>query len=224
YSSNVQCRVASDVLIPDPGKPIACSISCKMGSQLNRVLKKDGRVTMELSNSSKKFKDFLNAKGIPSSEYRQRPRDVGIGIVEAIESWKSAVSVANGGTIDIEKSSYLVLLYNSAGFYQMFRFRIQLPDPRGISWYYPQRTRDGQRNAAGHLNGDDKDGGRQFEWYSDSGGQLKYYPLAADAVWKSPQFRLEPLSEEAKVFGLITKAESYFPQQWAQATSKKQPR
>ena len=65
--------------------------------------------------------------------------------------------------------------------------------------------------SAGHLNGDDESGGRLFEWYSDSGGQLKYYPLAKEAQWESQKFRLEPLSEEARVFGLLTKAESYFP-------------
>jgi hypothetical protein len=211
---NQENKFIFDVLIANPEIPVQYGISCKMRGELNRV-SKDGRVTIELSNSSKKFKDYLNKRGIPANEYRSRAQDVGIGIVELVELWKHEVSRTNDGKIDTDKSGYLVLLYNKAGFYQLFWFRIQLPDPRNIHWYYPEiRTKKGEINSAGHLNGDDESGGRLFEWYSDSGGQLKYYPLATDAQWQSPEFRLEPLSEEARVFGLLTKAESYFPNQW----------
>jgi hypothetical protein len=106
-------------------------------------------------------------------------------------------------------------MYNKAGEYQVHWFAVALPDPNDIIWYYPNTSRKGEHRAAGHLNGDDRNGGRLFEWYGDSGGQLKYYPLATSAKWASARFSLEPISEEVSAFGLLSKVKMYFPARWA---------
>jgi hypothetical protein len=210
---NQENKFIFDVLLNDPTRPIQYGISCKMRSELNRI-KKDGRVTIELSNSVKKFADFLEIKGIKKSEYVNRPREVGKGIVELVGKWKNDVSIEQGGKIDVSKSCYLTLMYNDLGFYQLHWFKVDLPNPDELNWYYPEVVRNGQRVIAGHINGDDKNGGRVFEWYSDSGGQMKYYPLASSAVWSSPLFKLEPIPENASKIELSTKAKMYFPEQW----------
>ncbi len=202
-----------DVLVPDPNGKVQYGISCKMRGELDR-LNKDGRVTIELSNSVKKFQDYLAGKGIKPTKYTARASQVGVALVELVEEWKREASIEQGGLVDLAKSCYLTLMYNSAGFYQVHWFRLALPDPTKLRWYYPKIKVKGKTQIAGHLNGDDENGGRVFEWYSRSGGQLKYYPLAKDAIWASELFRLEPISPAQRRIDLVAKARMYFPQLW----------
>ncbi len=67
---------------------------------LNKV-QKEGRVTVELSNSSGKFWQYLRTKGIDQSNYRRKAQDTGVAIVELVEQWHTAVSIRNGGSIDL---------------------------------------------------------------------------------------------------------------------------
>lgn len=64
------------------------------------------------------------------------------------------------------------------------------------------------------LAGNDGEG-NLFEWYGESGGQFKYYPLASNAVWASDVFRLEPFGNIE--YGILNKAKIYFPKKWKQA-------
>jgi hypothetical protein len=57
--------------------------------------------------------------------------------------------------------------------------------------------------------------GMLFEWYGESGGQLKYYPLAVNAIWSSGRFQLEPLKNVGH--GILAKVAAYFPQLWSKA-------
>jgi hypothetical protein len=205
-----------DVLISDEESKSQYGISCKMRGELNR-LEKDGRVTIELSNSVKKFQDHLAAKGITPERYVSHARQVGVGLIELVEGWKRAASTEQSGQVDLTKSCYLALMYNAAGFYQMYWFHLALPDPSRLRWYYPKVKVKGKSQIAGHLNGDDKSGGHVFEWYSRSGGQLKYYPLAKDAIWASGRFRLEPIPDDKSKISLIAKAKAYFPKLWTTA-------
>jgi hypothetical protein len=64
------------------------------------------------------------------------------------------------------------------------------------------------------LRGRDEHG-TLFEWYGESGGQLKYYPLAESALWHSNIFRLEPLPKNWNdKHGILTKTKDYFPKLW----------
>ena len=61
-----------DVRLPNPDRvDVYYGISCKMRRELDRILK-DGRATIELSNSAKKFWADLNIRGIDQSNYRQQ--------------------------------------------------------------------------------------------------------------------------------------------------------
>jgi hypothetical protein len=136
-----------DVLITAGNSKTQYGISCKMRGELNR-LDKDGRVTIELSNSIKKFQDYLALKGIAPEKYVTRAKQVGGALVDLVEQWKRVVSL----------------------------------------------EQDGQ-----------------------SGGQLKYYPLAKDALWASERFRLEPIPANRRTIDLAAKAQMYFPELWAKS-------
>lgn len=186
-------------------------ISCKMRSELDRI-DRDGRVTIEVSNSLGKFWDYLHTKGITHADYRAEPVKVGISLVELVHSWEEAEGVAEN--IDTAHSCYLVLSWNRSGLYQLHQFPLRLFDPEAITWHFPVVARQGSNETARRLVGDDAYG-TLVEWYGESGGQLKYYPFATEAMWCSERFTLEPLPEER--YGVAHKAAEYFPELWAQA-------
>lgn len=207
-----------DVLVPLPtNTKVKYGISCKMRGELNKALVEDGRVTMELSNSSKQFWRYLQTFGIDEANYRNKPREVGIRIIELIESWHRLASATMADTIDLTRSSYLVLSWSTKRYYQLHQFTLNLPNPNTLQWYFPlKRTKDGEE-PANRLCGAD-DSGVVFEWYGQSGGQLKYYPLVRNSIWTSKIFQLEPLpSLENMKYGIIAKTKSYFPTQWQKA-------
>lgn len=216
----------------DVAVPIAAGlykgISCKMRRELNRVLNRDHRVSLELSNSAQQFWDYLEKRGIDHSNYKERPAEVGIALIELVTSWHYAESSLNGGNIDLDESSYLVLSWNRGGDYQLHQFPIYLPDPTSLIWDFPyvDRNRNKKRGRklksitedeeqeGRRIRGLDASGGTLFEWYGESGGQLKYFPLAETAIWSSPIFRLEPLPLPPSEYGLLAKVKQYFPKQW----------
>ncbi len=201
-------------------------ISCKMRGELNKAVDRvnrsglsvKGRISIELSNSAKYFWNQLKARGINESNYRGKPEETGIALVELVRSWHDAVSIQNGGIINLNKSFYFVLSWDRKGSYQLHQFVISLPNPKALHWHFPTKVgKSGEEEPAVRLSGDDEYG-PIFEWYGDTGGQLKYYPLAQNAIWVSDIFQLEPLptSDELE-YGIIAKARTYFPDQWATA-------
>lgn len=184
-------------------------ISCKMRGELKRIAR-DGRITIELSNSAGKFWTRLGEIGINQTNYKTRPAEVGRALLELVESWHEEVSIANGGNVDTERSIFLTLMWSPDGRYQLHQFPIQLPDPDSLRWYFAEA--DGELGRC--LKGDDNTG-TIIEWYGESGGQLKYYPLAKNAVWQSDVFTLEPLTPGE--YGIAKKAEVYFPEKWGSA-------
>jgi len=199
-------KAVFDVLLPDPDKPgVKYGLSCKMRGELDRI-DRDGRVTIELSNSAKKFWAHLKTKKTDEKNYKRRPRQVGVALVELVGQWHHASSVEQGGEVDLAASSYLVLSWNKKGWYQLHWFALELPDPDQLVWKFP---------TAGHLSGDDGSG-TVFEWYGESGGQLKYYPRADAAIWASNRFHLEPLPENLE-HGILAKVSAYYPNLWAEA-------
>lgn len=199
-----------DVLLPTEKPDVKYGLSCKMRSELNRI-DRDGRVTLELSNSAGKFWERLRERGIHQKNYKKHASEVGVVLIELVEAWHRAVSLQVNGNVDLARSAYLVLSWNRMGWYQLHQFPIYLPNPKSLTWYFPTTGR-GRR-----LRGDDKHG-NLFEWYGESGGQLKYYPLAKTALWASNRFRLEPLQNIEH--GILSKVSAYFPQQWAEANKK----
>lgn len=191
-----------DVLVPKaPKSTINFGISCKMRRELDQ-LAKTKRVYFELSNSSGYFSKRLRSMGI--RDYQKNPSAVGKTLLALLHEWHEAVSAEHGGAIDLDSSFYLVLSWNRKGFYQLFQFPIQLPKAGSLKWYFPTRL---------CLRGDDRHG-TLFEWYWDSGGQLKYYPLAKNAIWSSGLFKLEEIKDpKTEAFAKVS---TYFPELWKQ--------
>jgi hypothetical protein len=207
-----------DVRLPDPNiKGVNYGISCKMRREMDRV-DRDGRVTIEMSNSARKFWDHLSTKDINQANYKNYLSEVGESLIELVQQWHEEVSLENRGDVDLSKSSYLALSWNFDGLYQLYQFKLALLNAAELNWYFPIYVRRGREVVANHLNGDEKSG-RLFEWYGESGAQLKYYPLAETALWESERFRLEPLPQD-RDHGIISKAQAYFSEQWPEVSTE----
>jgi hypothetical protein len=208
-----ESKAIYDVHLPEPevvGQYVG--VSCKMRRELNRIAR-DGRVTLELSNSAGKFWTRLGELGINQTNYKTRPEEVGRALLELVESWHEAVSINNGGNVDIGRSFYLLLSWSRDARYQLHQFPIRLPDHGSLRWYFA-----GQGGELGRCLKGDNDTGTIIEWYGESGGQLKYYPLERNAVWQSDVFTLEPLTPGE--YGIAKKAEVYFPEKWRAANEE----
>jgi hypothetical protein len=210
-----ESKAIFDVLLSSESRVnVKYGLSCKMRRELNKI-ERTGRVSLELSNSAGQFWDHLRAKGIDQSNYRDRSLEVGVSLIEVVESWHQAVSLEQGGFVDLIKSSYLVLSWNQARYYQLHQFPLTLPNPYKLNWYFPIKKGG---NIGRRIAGDD-DSGTLFEWYGESGGQLKYYPAASTAIWASEIFQLEPLGNIE--YGILSKAAAYFPEKWVKASLDK---
>lgn len=203
-----------DVLIPDPKrKNVFFGVSCKMRRTLNDT-KRTGRVTLELSNSSGAFWERLRQMGIHQQNYKSRPLEVARALLSQEKEWHEAVGLDRNGVVDLSRSFYLVLLWNVNGQYQLFKFSLDLPEPTQLTWDFPVVENYGKAKIGRRLRGRDETG-TLFEWYGESGGQLKYYPLVEKALWKSEIFNLEPLPKYwNEKHGILTKARDYFPVRW----------
>ena len=181
--------------------PIKFGISCKMRRELNK-LEKTGRIYFELSNSAGYFWKQLKSRGITPKNYLKKPAAVGKALIDLVESWHCAVSTKCGETVNLNESFYFVLSWNKKGFYQLHQFAIHMPKPKSLKWHF---------STPRCLRGDDQHG-TLFEWYGESGGQLKYYPLAKSAQWHSEVFSLEPIKDLKG--GMLAKVATYFPEFW----------
>ena len=206
-----ESKAIFDVLLTNSADAkVKYGLSCKMRKELNRI-GRDGRVTVELSNSAGQFWDRLALRAVTTDNYKDHPQEVGNILVDLVRRWHRAAAIERKAAVDLAKSCYLVLSWNNAGLYQLHQFSLQLPDPEGLSWYFPTGVSRGVEKTARHINGDDSEG-RVFEWYGESGGQLKYYPKASSALWQSQPFRLEPLPDIEH--GIRAKVAAYFPELW----------
>ncbi len=198
-----ESKAIFDVLVPMSSDPeLYCGISCKM-RKLLKTVERTGRVTIEVSNSSGKFWEAIKACGL--EDYAAAPQKAGAALIEAVESWHHAVGIASGGKIALQESFYLVLQWDEkTETYRLFQYPLTLPDPEALIWSAP-----GKR-----LVGADRKG-TLVEWYAHAGGQLKYYPSVAQALWSSEIFCLEPLPDNEAGYGLLRRVKEYYPALWA---------
>lgn len=198
-----------DVVVPVAGQPNAYfGISCKMRAELRQVIKKD-TIYVEVSNAAGDFWNAVRQVGINTTdELNAQPGEAGRAILELVESWHH---IGGGYAINLDKSYYLILQYDTKRLeYQLFQLPLSIPPASEFDWSVRHSVRkDTSRTLVGS-----KDGRKVVEWYADSGGQLKYYPLAKDALWRSPIFKLEPLPDSEDGYGVLQKAVAYFPEQW----------
>ena len=197
-----ESKTIFDVLVPILQSPVInYGLSCKMRQTLHTV-ERTGRVTVEVSNSAGKFWDSLRSEGV--DDYNTAPDIAGKILIELVNSWHNEVGIQQGGSVAINKSSYLLLQWHKAtSRYQLFQYPVQLPNPEALIWEVNGRRLIG-RDQKGVI----------IEWYGHSGGQLKYYPLASDVIWASSIFHLEPLPENDLGYGLKRRVIDYFPKLW----------
>jgi hypothetical protein len=203
-----ESKAIFDVVLPDPDdQATGYGLSCKMRNTLS-FLDQTGRVTIEVSNSAGKFWDALVPAGITMDNLGSDDKLTGRILIELVESWHLGVFLSNRN-IDRERSFYLALQYSSkSGYYQLFQFSLDLPNPEELEWRWKGRR------LVGIEAGESKP---IIEWYGYSGGQLKYYPFADSAIWQSQRFQLEPLSNVAYTHPILRKAAEYFPHLWKAA-------
>jgi hypothetical protein len=192
-----------DVYIPDPTRPgIVYGASCKMRGTLGYA-RRNGRVTIEVSNAAGEFWDALKARGITDQNYSKQPQRAGEVLIGLVEGWHEDVSIAKGGKVDSRQSLLLSLQWDpDSGEYQLFQYPVDLPDPTQLAWSVKGRRLLGVQSGSTLL-----------EWYGLSGGQLKFYPTTASAAWTSTVFKLEPIPKEFES-GITAKAATYYPKQW----------
>lgn len=213
----LESKAIVDVVLP-LGDGTFYGLSCKSRAMLNEAKKPGGRVNIEVSNASGGFWESVYDKGVTQANYLQEnnPTIIGKALIELVGKWHKEVDITQGGLINISKSSYLVLLYNSKGVYQLFQFPLSFPKSGELSWSVPMRIpRDLTKAPIPRkcLVATDNSGGKVLEWYFNAGGQLKYYPLTSSAIWVSKEFSLEPLPQGTK-HGILSKVEEYFPYIW----------
>ncbi|MBI3153628.1 MAG: hypothetical protein HYZ21_15965 [Chloroflexi bacterium] len=202
-----------DVLLPDRKRTgIYFGVSCKMRRTLNDT-RRTGRVTLELSNSSGKFWERLRQSAIHQQNYKEKPFEVAQALIQQANEWHESVGLEQGGVVDLSKSFYLALSWSPKNEYQLFKFPLSLPAPTSLTWDFPT-VKTNEEKIGRRLRGQDSSG-TLLEWYGESGGQLKYYPLVENALWKSQIFNLEPLPRGwEKEHGILAKAKDYFPKLW----------
>jgi hypothetical protein len=201
-----------DVWLERPGgRPPHYGLSCKMRGELARI-DRDGRVTIEVSNSAGKFWRHLAASNLTQQNYIAHPAKAGPRLVQLVRAWHH--DEAERRSIDLSHSFYLVLSWSKAGVYQMHQFPLELFAENSLKWHVPAKATSGSGKAR-RLCGDDAEG-TMVEWYGESGGQLKFYPLAGTAVWASPRFELEALPARVTC-GIAAKVRQYFPKLWQRA-------
>lgn len=186
-----------DVVVP--AEPLPYGLSAKMSS-LQRAANKCS--FMELSNSAAKFRAHLLELQI---HWSTEPTLSGPAIVDLVTSWHLAESEG----IDVPNSKYVILSHDARwATFQLasFPLTLKVANPKGdIEWLH--------EGAA--LNGYIDDDGRRhrlWQFYPNSGGQVKYYPLLSWADWVSETFSLET----PPVGSLAARAREYFPDLWPQ--------
>lgn len=191
-----------DVWVPThDGLPYG--ISCKMAAL--QPVRNDSSF-MELSNSAAKFHAALDDRGI---NWRAHPAAAGETLVDTVMSWHEAV----GDEVDLAGSRYAVLDHDktwSVFSLKVFPLDLRTADPvYDVEWVAEGRRLDGwiDINGRGH---------RLWQWFAESGGQLKYYPPLSWGEWSSPSFTLEEPAQTS----LRSRAIDYFPHLWPRSMAE----
>lgn len=187
-----------DVVGRDPTNPRQAYGYSVKSKQLEKrsfdALETNGRVYMEIANSPAKFwAELTAAHGVTEQDFRDMKyaQEIGNTLIEVVEKWhrlgKAAYEALYPGvTVDIANSCYFCLSYSRAENPDDRRYQIHifpLEYPRNIVWRY---------KSSSCLSGYDPLDPTcvLVDWYGVSGGQLKYYPRASTARFKSPPFSL----------------------------------
>jgi hypothetical protein len=210
-----------DVMVPSTthaNVDYGFSIKSKELSRVTAIgdLDSGGRVYMELANSPAKFWAALKAEGISEDAIRNKREAARIGsiILGVVQGWHAEAArlhqSVTGRPLDLKGSVFLCLSYSKARVqrpreYQWHSFALDFPP--GIQWEY--------RSEKSLLGRDPSSPSEVLiDWYPLSGGQLKYYPRAKTARFRSERFTL---ASEARALKISEKAARYWPKEWVAA-------
>ncbi|PBC35773.1 hypothetical protein CJ178_30345 [Rhodococcus sp. ACPA4] len=194
-----------DVAVPGGARREQWGVSCKMASAQPV---KNCCWFMELSNSAKYLTDALLAEGI---HWQTNPEAAGPILVGTVGSWHEKVR----RTYDIDASKYLLLTHDSRWRkFEMAAFDIHILTwfaSSDIEWVVEGREVGAGKpsSVAGYIEVDRRPH-RLWQWYANSGGQLKFYPPIGWEKWRTGEFELS----EPPVHDLRDKVEDYWPGAW----------
>jgi hypothetical protein len=211
-----------DVIAPLPKSKDTFGISCKMRKELRKAQSANGRITIELTNASRRLNDVVNqavATGI-----QDHPGTAGAALLQEISKWHFESALAYEAPVNLNKSCQLVLLYDEKKLtHQLFVLPLRLPPAETYRWAFPPAQKIGvsSNRLVAYEMSSAGNGVEQvvLAWYFKSGGQIKYYPHVTSALWASEEFKLHPLPNGV-VRTISERARQYFPKQWAQAESQ----
>lgn len=199
-----------DVSVPGGACRDTWGVSCKMASTQPR---KNSCWFMELSNSAKYLTDALGAQGI---DWPSSPEAAGPILVATVGSWHEKVRRA----YDVEASKYLLLTHDSRWCkFEVASFNIDVltrVPAADIAWVVEGRTAAAGKpsSVAGYID-TGYGSHRLWQWYANSGGQLKFYPPIGWEEWRTGEFELA----KPPVRDLKEKVEEYWPGAWPEAAT-----
>ncbi len=174
-------------------------VSCKM-AQFPTSSKE--AAFAELSNAAAKFRAHLLGLQV---NWVTEPGLAGPALIGLVTSWHKADAVTHG--LDLEASRYAILSRSSNwNEFQLSAYPLDLyrSNPIGdIQWESTKTRIDGfvDINSRRHL---------LWQWYPNSGGQLKWWPPLAWADWATDRFTLEKPPSILPT----DRAREYFPDLW----------
>jgi hypothetical protein len=176
-------------------------------------LNEGGRLHIELTNSLAKFWKVLELDGYTKEMFHnmEEPETAGELLLDTIRSWhvqaKQKFDETSIMKLDLKQSRYLIISCNKikkTAPVRMFQIHsLPLELPKGLLWkfYSPKCLQ---------AFDPDKPEEKVCEWFGDSGGQFKYYPLAQTCLYKSTQFYLE----DVRKISIVEKTSRYWPNEW----------
>lgn len=191
------------------------SIKSKQLSRITAIsdLEDHGRVYMEVANSPAKFWAALSVEHITEQDFRnqRKPQEIGNTIISVLHTWHEEAAKKHnssniGRSLNLRKSAYITVSYSEKRKdiprqFQIHSFSMEYP--KNIKWKYL---------SSRCLRGYDPENPEEvlIDWYALSGGQLKYYPKANKAKYKSIQFSLAIPPR----LQILDKVKDYWPADW----------
>lgn len=176
-------------------------VSCKMAAFPSAYMK---AAFVELSNSAAKFREYLLERQI---NWVTEPQLAGPAIIELVTKWHRLAAVEHD--IDLDGSKYVILSRSSNWTeFQLSCYPLDLYgfNPIGdITWESTKTRIDGFVQIGSRKH-------KLWQWYPNSGGQLKWWPPLDWAEWVTPRFALE----KPPAVRPTERAKEYFPDLWPQ--------
>lgn len=194
-----------DVAVPGRAGRMQWGVSCKM-AKTQPV--KNRCWFMELSNSAAFLTDALDRDGI---HWQTNPEAAGPILLATVNSWHVRVR----GDYDVDASKYLLLTHDLRWRnFEMASFEIDIlarVAASDIKWVVEgKKASEGKPSSvAGYIHADHGPH-RLWQWFANSGGQLKFYPPIGWEEWRTGEFKLA----EPPVHDLRDKVDAYWPGAW----------